>query len=184
MLNLKAEDAAEDVRRSFQIKGPPVDVVRIAKDEGILLAPSSDYGDDFHGRIEFKPEQKKFILFYPTEPDGQLTPRQRFNVAHELGHYYLEDHREALLQGISHSSTPGFICRDDFEREADEFAAAPALPFAAHDETYATEIGVQRIEDLHRLGYLSVEHAGIVRVDRNTVTGEMHITVAIPDDRR
>jgi len=32
------------------------------------------------------------------------------------------------MQGIAHNSTPGFICKDTFEREADEFAASLMIP--------------------------------------------------------
>jgi hypothetical protein len=40
----------------------------------------------------------------------------------------LEPHREALIQGTAHNSTPGFICKKAFEREADEFAASLMIP--------------------------------------------------------
>lgn len=128
MLNLRIEASAEEVRSAMHAQTLPIDVAEIAREEGIVLAPSADFGAEFHGRIEFRPEKRKFILFYPTEPDGSLTPRHRFNVAHELGHYYIEEHRAALLQGNSHNSTPGFVCKEDFERDADEFAAALMIP--------------------------------------------------------
>jgi hypothetical protein len=128
MLNLKIEEAADEVRAVHNLKAPPIDVVKLARDEGIVLAPSPDYGPEFNGRIEFRRDKQKFILFYPTQADGSLTRRHRFSLGHELGHYYLEAHREALIQGTAHSSTPGFICRESFEREADEFAASLMIP--------------------------------------------------------
>ncbi len=128
MLNLKVEDAAEEVLRALRSKGPPVDVIQLARDEGILLAPSTGYGPEFHGRLEYRASRQKFLLFYPTQVDGTLTRRQRFNFSHELGHYYLEPHRDALLQGSVHNSTPGFVCQESFEREADDFAAALMIP--------------------------------------------------------
>lgn len=128
MLQLKIEAIAEEVRAVHNLTAPPIDVVQLAQDEGIVLAPSSGYGEEFNGRIEFRRDKQKFILFYPTRPDGSLSQRQRFSVGHELGHYYLDAHREALIQGTSHSSTPGFICKEAFEREADEFAASLMIP--------------------------------------------------------
>lgn len=128
MLQLKIEAVADEVRAVHKLKAPPIDVVKLAEDEGIVLAPSSEYGEEFNGRIEFRRDKQKFILFYPTRPDGSLSTRNRFSVGHELGHYYLEAHREALIQGTSHSSTPGFICKETFEREADEFAASLMIP--------------------------------------------------------
>jgi hypothetical protein len=128
MLKLKIEEAADEVRAAHNLKGPPINVVKLAEDEGIVLAPSSDYGPEFQGRIEFRRDKQRFILFYPTRVDGTLSPRQRFSVGHELAHYFLEAHREALMSGTAHNSTPGFICKEDFEREADEFAASLMIP--------------------------------------------------------
>src|ERR1051326_4344168 len=103
MLNLKIEDAADDVRAAHELKNPPINVVGIAEREGIVLAPSPDFGPEFHGRVEFRPDKRKFILFYPTQGDGTISARQRFNVAHELAHYFLETHREALMRGVAHN---------------------------------------------------------------------------------
>jgi len=128
MLKLKIEDVADEVRSAHYLKAPPIDVVKLATDEGIVLAPSSDYGPEFNGRIEFRRDKQKFILFFPTQHDGTLTRRHRFSVGHELAHYYIEGHRDALIQGTAHNSTPGFICNEAFEREADEFAASLMIP--------------------------------------------------------
>lgn len=128
MLNLKIETAADEVRSAHNLKTPPIDVVKLAADEGIVLAPSCDYGPEFNGRIEFRRDKQKFILFFPTESDGSLSLRHRFSVGHELAHYYLEAHREALIHGTAHNSTPGFLCNESFEREADEFAASLMIP--------------------------------------------------------
>ena len=53
---------------------------------------------------------------------------QRFSVAHELGHYFLPDHPEHVLQHGPHISRAGFTSKDAYEREADFFAAALLLP--------------------------------------------------------
>jgi hypothetical protein len=52
----------------------------------------------------------------------------RFSIAHELGHYFIEHHRELLMAGRAHNSASGFICDEVIEREADEFAAALLIP--------------------------------------------------------
>lgn len=54
----------------------------------------------------------------------------RFSVAHELGHYFLDGHVEAIFtngQSI-HASRSGFISDDRYERQADQFAAALLMP--------------------------------------------------------
>lgn len=53
---------------------------------------------------------------------------RRFSIAHELGHYFLEGHPEAVLRHGVHESRAGFVTKDRYEREADTFAAALLMP--------------------------------------------------------
>src|SRR5690606_9462941 len=54
---------------------------------------------------------------------------QRFSVAHELGHYFLDGHIDHVLpkDGV-HSSHAGFVSADPYELEADNFAAGLLMP--------------------------------------------------------
>ena len=128
----RLEEAASEVRASMGQCKPPIDVLTIAREEGILLAPG-DYGEKFDGQIEYHRKKGKFILFYPGPNTSHTQSRVRFSVAHELSHYYLPTHRELLLGGKFHCSRAGFICDNKLEREADQFAAVLLLP----DETLA-----------------------------------------------
>src|SRR5262249_44379420 len=74
---------------------------------------------------------------------------QRFSVAHELGHYCIEGHAEALLSNGVHSSRAGFVSGDPFEQEADYFAAALLMP----DRLF------KRAIDRYQAGLASVEGA-------------------------
>lgn len=67
-----------------------------------------------------------FGIMYSTDIDNEGF--QRFSVAHELGHYFLPDHPEQVLQHGAHASRAGFISTDPYEREADFFAGALLLP--------------------------------------------------------
>lgn len=55
---------------------------------------------------------------------------KRFTVAHELGHYFLPGHVDALFgKGQQcHYSESGFTSDDKYEREADSFAAGLLMP--------------------------------------------------------
>jgi hypothetical protein len=54
---------------------------------------------------------------------------QRFSVAHELGHYHLPGHPEALfVEGDVHRSHAGFQSAAPYEVEADHFAAGLLMP--------------------------------------------------------
>ena len=54
--------------------------------------------------------------------------RVRFSLAHELGHFYLDSHRERLCAGEAHDSEQGLISDKKREREADDFAASLLIP--------------------------------------------------------
>jgi len=121
------EETASLIRLEMEEDTPPICPLRIAQEEGILLAPGH-YGEAFDGRVEYHRKQSKFILFYPELNSAHNPARVRFSVAHELGHYYLPKHRDLLLRGNAHYSEAGFICDNRLEREADFFAAALLLP--------------------------------------------------------
>lgn len=118
---------AADVLQSFSLWRLPVDPFAIARHEGIMLR-GGDFGNTFDARIEFYQNLKRFCIFH-AEPGGWRTAgRVRFSVAHELGHFYLPDHREHLLKGLMHNSVADFGSRSPTEIEADEFAADLLMP--------------------------------------------------------
>ena len=55
---------------------------------------------------------------------------RNFSVAHELGHYYLPGHIDAVLSGDVHESHAGFASGSRYEMEADHFAATLLMPRA------------------------------------------------------
>ncbi len=54
---------------------------------------------------------------------------QNFTVAHELGHYFIDDHPLAVLGSGKHFSRSGYISKDRFEEEADAFATEVLMPW-------------------------------------------------------
>ena len=72
----------------------------------------------------------KFGIGYSAaiENDGFIN----FTIAHELGHYFLDGHPEALFASGSqyHYSESGFVSDNVLEREADVFAAELLMPEA------------------------------------------------------
>src|SRR5947209_5617759 len=93
------ERLAESVLQTLGFTAPPIDVAQIARVEGILLAEGA-YGPNFFGRIEYHSTVRKFILYHPTlSRDAQNYWQARFSVAHELGHYYIPEHRKLLIEG-------------------------------------------------------------------------------------
>jgi Zn-dependent peptidase ImmA (M78 family) len=54
---------------------------------------------------------------------------QNFTIAHELGHYFIDDHPLAVLAGGEHFSRSGYISKDRYEEEADAFATELLMPW-------------------------------------------------------
>ena len=64
---------------------------------------------------------------------------QNFSVAHELGHYFLPGHIDAVLSnGGIHKSHAGFASGDRYEMEADHFAATLLMPRALFTKAMST----------------------------------------------
>lgn len=124
-----AEELVEDLR----LTRAPIDPLAIAEGERpLLVAKGGNLGGLFDGQLEFHRTKGRFVLFFNTKydrGDGRHHPRTRFSVAHELGHFYISDHRAYLERGgASHQSRGEFSVDSNIEREADAFAAGLLLP--------------------------------------------------------
>ncbi len=121
------EKAAEEILRDLSLWRLPVDPFRIVREEGIHLAPGT-YGKGFDARIEYYPPFDSFGIYYkeagPYRPDGRV----RFSIAHELGHFYLPEHRKRIKSGDIHNSVTDYGSKDPVETEADRFAASLLMP--------------------------------------------------------
>lgn len=116
---------AEEVLKSLEMWRLPVDPFAIAKEERILLAPGM-YGDGFDARIEYFPLHRRFGIYY--RDTGRTVGRIKFSLGHELGHFYLPEHRDRLFKGVMHSSESDYRSRDPLEQQADEFSANLLMP--------------------------------------------------------
>jgi hypothetical protein len=131
-----AEAAAGSVLRQMKIDGLWVDPEAIAASKDILVQGKPDTASGVSGMLIKAGDN--FGIMYATDIPSRGF--QRFSISHELGHYFIEGHPEALLTTGVHQSRAGFVSGDPYEQEADHFAAAllmPELPFkkaiADHD---------------------------------------------------
>ena len=115
--------AARELLEEFDVKSLPVDPVKLAEQLGILVSPKPTNGGVSGMLIRHGNE---FAICYATHiaSDGF----KRFCVAHELGHYRLPGHVEAVLTEDIHESHTEFASVDKYEREADLFAAELLMP--------------------------------------------------------
>lgn len=89
----------------------------------------NDYKNSFDGLIECS-DSDFHIYINTTRLNNPYTPRARFTFAHELGHYYIDEHRNNLLYGKEppHSSFTNFSSDKYTEWEADYFASSLLIP--------------------------------------------------------
>src|SRR5438132_8395403 len=123
MFDTKIEALAARVRHIASSDRLPVDLKEIAAYDDIVLVPVKHH-EGFNGKIEFLKEQNTFVIYHPDPSTYRYPRRLRFSLGHELAHYYIDEHRDALVRGECHSSLSGFKSKDPKELQADEFAAA------------------------------------------------------------
>ncbi len=104
-----------------------VDPYAIAREKGITLS-YNDYGKAFDGMLEHR-SNRFHIYCNLIRVDHPTSKRARFTVAHELGHYFIDDHRRNLKAGFpAHGSKTEYCSSNPVEKEADSFAANLLLP--------------------------------------------------------
>ena len=120
-------ELAEAVANRYCAPGA-VDPEQIARAKRITLS-YNHYGPAFDGLLEHN--SGRFHVFGNLDRvNHRGSPRARFTLAHELGHYFLDPHRNALSDGRapSHPSQCDYGSEDLVEQEADHFAANLLMP--------------------------------------------------------
>ena len=124
LLRKVIQNEAERVSKEAGFTALPVCPFKIAADEGITVEGKPVEIKGVSGMLIKVGDS--FGILYATNVSSEGF--QRFSVAHELGHYFLEGHAEAVLKFGPHASKAGFASDDRFEREADQFAASLLMP--------------------------------------------------------
>lgn len=88
-----------------------------------------DYGEAFDGMLEHL-AGRFHIYANLTRIRTRDSGRARFTLAHELGHFYIDEHRRELQSGRtpSHPSFTDFQSKNPVEQEADHFASHLLMP--------------------------------------------------------
>lgn len=102
----------------------PVDVYQIARRHNVRVE-KSDLGADCSGILVRSAEGAVIGVHYAHHPN-----RQRFSVAHELGHFILHEGGTYVDRGtfVRFRHTISGSASDSEEREANQFAAALLMP--------------------------------------------------------
>lgn len=142
-----AESAAAAVLRKDGIDGLHVDPIAIAEKRGIAVKAKPDTAEGVSGMLIKAGDD--FGILYATNINSRGF--QRHSISHELGHYFIEGHPDALLDDGLHVSHAGFVSSDPFEQEADHFAAALLMPERAFSRAIENhDAGLDCIEALRK----------------------------------
>ena len=117
----KAIKKAEEVLEKFDINKAPVPIADVVRNLGIRIgyAPSMKYS----GILIRKSDGNALLGVNSTESPV----RMRFTIAHELGHFFLDDKKEKV--SIDYRNTYGSEnIKSLKEKEVDEFAANILMP--------------------------------------------------------
>jgi len=105
------------------------DLENILKENGIKLH-KGEFPEKFDAVL--LPENGRFHIHLNLKKIGedQNSPRVRFTIAHELGHYFIDEHRTKLLTSTPNPSLCGLFDNNENneEHEADYFAANLTMP--------------------------------------------------------
>lgn len=121
-----AGKVAERFLQEHGISSLPVDPVALAEKLGIKVIGKPDTSSGVSGAL-IKVENQ-FVIAFATHIRSEGF--RRFSIGHELGHYLLDGHAEALLPTGQdmHLSRAGYRSDDKYEREADHFSARLLMP--------------------------------------------------------
>lgn len=172
---------AESVADWYFPGDAPIQPSLIAEDYGITWS-IGNYEDAFDGLLEH--HRGRFHI-YVNQDRQQTWERQRFTFCHELGHFFIDGHRNALANGEVpyHSSFTGFASENVVEREADFFSACLLMPrnrvlrdYRQHRrfsfqiiKQLASKYGLSLLATMYRLFHLDVHPMMIVQAKKGVI---------------
>lgn len=147
-----------------------IDPEYIAREKGIKFS-YDNYGQYFDGMLEY--HQGRFFIYCNLDRVKERnSTRARFTFAHELGHYFIDEHRLALIRGQSLYYQPNshLTAKNLLEREANSFASRLLMPnFLFEKILYLTSIpdGLEGILYLKEVFQTSIPSTSIRFIEYN-----------------
>lgn len=121
-----AAQAAEQIVKGMGVTTLPLDPRAIAEKREIVVQAKPVEDKGCSGMLVRLGND--FAIAYATHLQNEGF--ENFSIAHELGHYFMPGHVEAVIQGENgmHVSRAGFNSNNKYEAEADRFAAGLLMP--------------------------------------------------------
>ncbi len=143
----------------------PINIKQIAYDLEIKIQKMPRSIDNVSGML--LRHGNDFVIAYASFANN--CGFERFSIAHELGHYLLEGHFDAIFKEdkFQHLSNAGFVEKSRFEVEADYFAAGLLMPDPMFSkELIKYEDGLKAIKALAEICYTSITSTAIKYADK------------------
>lgn len=151
----EAHDKALALINKYKITSPPVPVNDIVKGEGLNLIPYN-LGEGVSGTLVIE-NNNGYIGYNPTESKV----RQRFTIAHELGHFVLHTNDSTQKIFIDSSFIVKYRSAKNYtdlewrhEQEANAFAAALLMPESFIKSELAKE-SVNKLNEIELIEFLA-----------------------------
>ena len=123
----------------------PIHPEEICEQKGIHYAHDEHLPEGIWGAL-MRQDGEFVILVSASCPTVE---NRRFSASHELGHYHLPGHLEALLSSGIHQSGPSYASTDPLEQEANAFASELLMPEPLVSPMLArSEIGLPSVRTL------------------------------------
>ena len=154
-------ELAEEVANEYGSNGS-VDLHAVMKANNITCS-FGHYDDAFDGMLEH--EDGMFHIYCNLNRVGTKTSaRTKYTLGHELGHFYIDEHRNELAAGrtLSHGSQCDYESRNPIEQEADHFASNLLMPAKWFTQTaLGYHVGLQAIIGLAKYFGTSITSTAI-----------------------
>lgn len=126
-INERLEELTSEILLKNDMYKIPVDVIKIANENDIKVY-EGDLNKKISGAIRYKKEENEFEILVNK---NDIKTRQRFTIAHELGHYFLhqdflkneEIHIDTMYRAVGRNGLEIEEARER-EKEVDYFAGA------------------------------------------------------------
>lgn len=146
--NTCIKEFAESIALEYSEKITPLE--EIVKDEGLEVF-YDDYGAKTFDGMTIYGSNKFSIHINTQQGNSQNSPKGRFTLAHELGHYFIDSHRIGLKKGLlkPHPSKTNQKQFYKIEREADYFASNLLMPEERfHKDIFRKHFNIKLIDYL------------------------------------
>lgn len=161
-------ELAESIAEENFVNGK-TDLEMILNKKNIILV-KGNYEKYFVGTLYHK--SKAFTVFLNMDMlDEHKIPRIRFTIAHELGHFFIDEHRNLLKSGTSISFNASHNCNLN-EKEANHFASFLLMPTQRFlTSAFEMEQGLPGILQLANQFESSIESTSIHYMKLNCCNG-------------